>query len=113
MWSIRNLIIFIGLISLLLTVGCLPELKPPKELSKQQGEGWKIFTKRCAACHTIKGKGGKQGGDLTSVAKKRDAKWLKKFLQNPKTYVPKATMLPTELDEKQLNDLISYLQTLK
>ncbi|MDP6354552.1 MAG: c-type cytochrome, partial [Planctomycetota bacterium] len=49
--------------------------------------GNKIFREKpeaqCIACHTLKGKGGQQGPDLTGIGKKRDRKYILRALLEP------------------------------
>jgi mono/diheme cytochrome c family protein len=77
-------------------------------------KGGKVYTeKKCAACHSINGKGGKFGGDLTHVGAKRDAQWLTAFLKNPKTANPESKMSPFKGSDEELQDLVAYLLSLK
>ena len=53
--------------------------------------GNKIFREKpeaqCITCHTLKGKGGLQGPDLTGIAKKRDRKYILRALIEPSVEV--------------------------
>lgn len=75
----------------------------------------KMFNKRerCSMCHKISGSGGKKGPDLSAVGNARDAQWLLKYLVNPKSMIPKATMPPAKVTSGELKDLIEYLESLK
>jgi mono/diheme cytochrome c family protein len=78
----------------------------------QQGE--KIFTSRqCTACHTVHGKGGEVGPDLTKVGDRRDETWLKKFLPAPASVKPGVIMPPFQGTPEELDALIAYLLSLK
>lgn len=80
----------------------------------QVAKGTKVYTdKRCALCHKIRGKGGKIAGDLSTVGAKRDTQWLMTFMKNPKAVMPKAKMMPFRGSEKELNELVAYLSSLK
>jgi len=66
------------------------------------------------ACHRIHGEGGKVGPDLSYVADQRpDRQWHMRHLRDPQSVSPGSIMPAFPLDEKDLNDLISYLLTLK
>jgi mono/diheme cytochrome c family protein len=69
--------------------------------------------KKCALCHMIQGKGGKTGGDLSTVGTKRDAEWLKRFIMAPKAVVPNAKMPPFKGNADELDALVAYLMSLK
>lgn len=67
----------------------------------------------CIACHRISGKGGTLGPDLTHVAGRRDATWLKAFLTDPQAVKPGTIMPKPDLSSRELQDLTEYLATLK
>lgn len=77
--------------------------------------GQKLFgTLGCAACHTVNGKGGTAGPDLSQEAKKgRSASWLAAQIRNPKAHTPQ-TVMPAygNLSEQQVSDLVDYLLSL-
>lgn len=77
--------------------------------------GQKLYTTQgCASCHTIGGKGGKIGPDLSKEGtKKRSTQWLVAFLKNPKSTNPKSIMPPVKGSPKELQDLAAYMQSLK
>ena len=53
-----------------------------------------------------------KGGALDGVGSKRDAKWLKGYLADPKSAMPEAKMPKMKLSEQQLDDLVAYMLTL-
>ena len=69
--------------------------------------------KQCSLCHKINGSGGKKGPALDTVGDTRDAAWLKKYLVDPKSMMPKGTMPPAKVSTAELKDLVDYLGTLK
>jgi cytochrome c2 len=76
--------------------------------------GEKLYAaQKCSVCHKIGTKGGKMGPDLSAVAGKRDADWLRKYLPNPKLLDPKNKMPVVKLKGPEMEDLIAYLLTLK
>jgi mono/diheme cytochrome c family protein len=54
-----------------------------------------LFSRKCASCHTI-GKGVRVGPDLKDVHTRRNADWLKRFIQTP------SAMLDTDADARKL-----------
>lgn len=89
-------------------------LAAPSFASADAIQGKAIYAKlRCSMCHKIEGSGGKKGPDLTDIATKRDAAWLRKYLPNPKSVDSKATMPPVKASQEDLDHLIDYLLTLK
>jgi putative heme-binding domain-containing protein len=42
----------------------------------------------CARCHTLRGRGGATGPDLTGIGERRSAAFLRESLVNPEAYVP-------------------------
>lgn len=80
--------------------------------SKSRGD--QVYAdKKCALCHMIQGKGGKTGGDLSSIGTKRDAEWLKRFIMAPKAVIPNAKMPPFKGGADELDALVAYLSSLK
>jgi cytochrome c2 len=79
-------------------------------------EGKALYEQKCKICHSIGGEGGKmadKGGPLDQVGTKRDAKWLHEYLQDPKSKMPDAKMPKVKLSDKELDDLVAFLLTLK
>jgi nitric oxide reductase subunit C len=79
-------------------------------------EGKALYDKQCKVCHSVKGEAGKmadKGGPLDGVGAKRDAKWLKGYLADPKSAIPDAKMPKMKLSEQQGDDLVAFLLTLK
>ena len=77
-------------------------------------QGKKVYEeKRCGLCHTIKGKGGKMGPDLSDVGNQRNVEWLMKFLKDPKGAVRGAKMMPVKASEEELSALVEYLFSLQ
>jgi cytochrome c2 len=67
---------------------------------------------KCAMCHSIAGEGGKMGA--LDDAGKLKADDLKKWIKTPKEMKADSKMKAyTTLADKDLDDLVAYLQTLK
>ena len=67
----------------------------------------------CSACHSIQGKGGQVGPDLTHVGKKRDRAWLIRHFRDPQAVSSGSIMPKVNLPDKELNELTDYMQSLK
>lgn len=100
-------------------------------LSAQAWDAKKEYTTNCATCHTIGG-GDKIGPDLANVNKRREEKWLIKYIQYPsgmmqgdpeeegyekadpvakklwEAYKPNM-MAEQDLTEEQIKKLIAYI----
>ncbi len=68
----------------------------------------------CIACHTINGKGGSVGPNLTYVGQRRSRSYIIEQILNPKSHNSN-TAMPSfaHLPEKDINDLADYLSSLK
>ena len=97
-----------------LAVGGALVVTVPRAVAADATKGADVYkTHQCAMCHKVNGAGGKLGPDLSAVGTKRDAKWLEKYLPNPKAVNPKTKMPPAKVTAEELRDLIDYLGTLK
>jgi mono/diheme cytochrome c family protein len=68
----------------------------------------------CIACHTINGKGGSVGPNLTYVGQRRSRSYIIEQIVNPKSHNPDSAMPSfTRLSDKDINDLAEYLSGLK
>ncbi|MDH3444242.1 MAG: cytochrome c, partial [Deltaproteobacteria bacterium] len=68
----------------------------------------------CPSCHTLDGKGGKIGPDLSRVGEHhREAYWFRRYLSEPRSIIPTSIKPPVRLSEPDMDDLVSYLLTLK
>lgn len=67
----------------------------------------------CSACHSIHGKGGVIGPELTHVGSKRDRGWLIRHFKDPQALSPGSIMPKVMLAEQELSDLTDYMQSLK
>lgn len=79
-------------------------------------EGKALYEQKCKICHSVGSDGGKmadKGGPLDKVGTKRDAKWLREYLQDPKSKNPESKMPKMKLSDKELDDLVAFLLTLK
>ena len=92
----------------------------PKAISQDPpgngiANGRNLFeTLGCMGCHTVNGKGGKVGPDLTDEGNKgRTRPWLTTQIENPRRNDPQSIMPAfTNMTNEQMNDLIDYLMSL-
>jgi len=69
---------------------------------------------QCMACHRIHGEGATVGPDLSYIADQRpDRQWHLRHLRDPQSVSPGSIMPAFQLNERDLNDLTSYLLSLK
>jgi mono/diheme cytochrome c family protein len=69
---------------------------------------------RCQECHTINGKGGAAGPNLTIVGSRHSREYIVEHIKNPKSHNPNSEMPSfSNLPEKDINDLADYLSGLK
>ncbi len=69
----------------------------------------------CIACHTINGKGGKVGPNLSHIgANNLSYRWMKKQLTDPAAHFRNNIMPPFKsMPPAQINMLVNYLESLK
>ena len=79
------------------------------------GRGQAVFAQfGCAGCHRIHGAGGAVGPDLSFVGETRpEREWHLKHFRDPQSVSPGSFMPKFPLSEPQLNDLTSYILSLK
>ena len=97
----------------LFPIAAYGERTTPFSGNPQKGEA--IYKERfCQVCHSINGKGGKVGPDLTQVTVRRSEEWLSKWLKDPKALVPDTPMPTIDWASKEeVRDLIAYFKTLR
>lgn len=66
------------------------------DLPQKAEKGESIFLQKCASCHSV-GKGKLVGPDLKGVTERRDEKWLKSFIKDPKDFFDKKEKIAMEL----------------
>ena len=82
---------------------------------RKEPHGVLIFEReRCSECHTINGKGGGVGPDLTYVGRRRSRDYIISQVKNPKAHNPDSAMPSfAHLPEQDIQDLADYLSSLK
>lgn len=63
----------------------------------------------CLACHTLAGRGGGVGPDLTRVATRRPAAYIAAIIENPQRVVPGTTMPRTPMPDAMRALITSYI----
>ena len=83
-------------------------------LDETTDHGQEVYAmQKCALCHSISGIGGKKMA-LDGVGSRLKPDALRKQIRNPKEIKPDTAMKSyPNLTEKDLNDLVAYLMTLK
>lgn len=79
-------------------------------------EGAGIFEReKCRDCHTIKGRGGAVGPNLTTVGKRRDRAFIAQQIKDPASHNPNTAMpsFKDRLSEQDINALADYLSDLR
>lgn len=80
---------------------------PPNEA------GRKVFEASCMRCHTIQGKGGVRGPNLSKVGAKYDKETLQRFIRDPQAVKPGSKMPTLSLSDLQIERVAGYLTELK
>jgi len=91
-----------------------PIVNAPAVTSPSVLAGREIYARSgCSACHSIFGKGGKIGPELTHVASRRpDAAWHLKHFRDPQAVVPGSIMPKVDLSDRELHELTDYMLSL-
>lgn len=112
---IGGAIVVAAIIALTIAGARAPIVNVPAITSPSVLAGRALYARSgCNACHSIHGKGGKIGPDLTTVAVRQpDIEWHIRHLKDPKAVVPGSIMPRTDLSDKELRELAEYLLTLK
>lgn len=111
-WVISVMALFIVSVFALWTLGAA---SADEDTQAAIEAGKKVFEREgCSACHSINGQGGHIGPDLTHVGSKKDEAWLRKQVDDPKAHFPNSIMPAfSQLSEKDLENLVEYLNSLK
>jgi ubiquinol-cytochrome c reductase cytochrome b subunit len=117
--SSRPMALASGTVFLLVVFGLLGtslwNLRMTPKIDPSVARGKVLFSKHhCMACHRIHGEGGKVGPDLSYVADQRpDRQWHLRHYRDPRSVSPGSIMPAFSLADKDLNDLASYMLSLK
>lgn len=79
-------------------------------------KGAELFKReKCMDCHTLKGKGGAVGPNLTNVGSRRTRDYIYQQIKDPKSHNPR-TEMPSygeRIPEEDINALADYLAGMK
>jgi len=98
-----------------------PEVRPiswhdPSSLSPGAERGRQLFEQvGCMGCHMVNGQGGQIGPNLSNEGNAGHSRpWLQTQIRSPKSHNP-TTAMPAfdNLSDRQVTDLVNYLESLK
>lgn len=72
-----------------------------------------LFNQMCTACHSLSGAGGNVGPALDGVGGRREASYLRQWLENPQSIKADSKMPKLPLSELEINELTQFLSQLK
>lgn len=76
--------------------------------------GLEVYEKeQCRKCHVIGVDGRDKGPDLSHTGLRLKEDYLREFLRDPQKFVPDTEMPPTQVNDKEFNELVAYLLSLK
>lgn len=73
----------------------------------------RVFDQVCVACHAVGGRGGDVGPALDGIGDRRDPEYLARWLRNPAAVKRGAAMPQLPLSDSQIEELTTYLSTLR
>jgi ubiquinol-cytochrome c reductase cytochrome b subunit len=80
------------------------------QLSPEELAGVAYFREEnCVSCHSIGGRGGTVGPDLTRITIHKDAAWMIQHFKHPASMRPGTSMPAIQLADSQLNALAAFL----
>ena len=71
-----------------------------------------IESKACRGCHMIGGQGGSVGPVLDTVFDRRDEKWIREQIKNPRSHNPRTVMPAIGLSDAEVSAVLEELRTL-
>ena len=71
-----------------------------------------IESKACRGCHMIGGEGGSVGPVLDTVFDRRDQKWIREQIKNPRSHNPRTVMPAMGLSDAEVTAVLEELRTL-
>ena len=72
-----------------------------------------VKTVGCLSCHTVDGLGSDFAPALDSVGNKVKPSYLRKWIENPREYDPDTSMPSLRLSNRELDNVVAYLMSLK
>ncbi|MFB6344183.1 MAG: c-type cytochrome [bacterium] len=91
-----------------------PDVNWTKTTTEQIKKGRKLYKQySCNGCHTIDGKGGKVGPDLSNVGNRLKPDYIYNFIRDPKKYIPNTAMKDKDLWPGEAEAITRYLSKQK
>lgn len=85
-----------------------------KKILPEATSGKRLFNEKgCINCHSIYGKGGKIGPDLTYVGKKKDTNWITQHFKDPQALSPGTIMPKFGFTDEEAKALTSFLLNIR
>ncbi|MDA8101008.1 MAG: cytochrome b N-terminal domain-containing protein, partial [Nitrospiraceae bacterium] len=108
-------VVVLSVLALTILGARAPIVNAPAVTTPSVLAGRDVFNRSgCIACHSIQGKGGAVGPDLTHVASRRpDREWHLRHFRDPQAVSPGSIMPKIDLSDKELNELTDYMLSLK
>ncbi len=87
----------------------------PQAAADEAPRGYELFlAQHCDACHTIQGRGGQVGPDLSREGARQTKAWILDQINNPRNHRPDSIMFSfAQLPEPDKDSLAEYLASLK
>lgn len=118
-WSQRRLGIGLGTLVVALFIALVvggvmsAPASPAGEASPLVQSGREVYQEvNCAYCHSISGRGGNIGPDLSAVGAQLDGGRLSTYLKDPHAMLPTTLHPKLQFTEEELDALVAYLLTL-
>jgi mono/diheme cytochrome c family protein len=73
--------------------------------------GRQVFNTNCSTCHGVDGRSGGVGPPLIDENQRQDLARTIVWIQNPDPPMPK--LYPSPLDEREVEDIAAYVQTIR
>ncbi len=110
--AITSIIAYLAWASQIGTAGWPPA---PQGDAGEAPRGYEMFlAQHCDACHTIQGRGGQVGPDLTQEGARHSKEWILDQINNPRNHRPDSIMFSfAQLPEPDKNNLAEYLASLR
>lgn len=111
--TILGIVAIVGFIGLTVVGLESPLLNPVVHKDPQVMAGRKLYADlKCSYCHSINGRGGVAGPDLTTVGSRRERDWFVQHFQSPQRVTPGSVMPRLNLLPEEVDELVAYMMTL-